>query len=687
MLPNQRLMLPAVCLLSQKNKAGIVLLFMIVCLLFSTALKAQITVRGTVRNTKDGSPIAFATIKQTETGSKVITDSKGNFTIKIPAVPVILEFSAAGYDTSKMQLAKAITMTDSTVVLEVKLKDTAATDEVYVPIYDSLGEVHGVRLYSSTADMSTASAGALSGKASGVEVRGSFTISSGRERGVKKSSPPSVKKSLRSSPKLKAYEHDSAPGDVKDRSSLSYDHLGTVISEYGKEVKTETTIYDSLVISKPVKRTSLLTAGEVNDFKKWKMWEDYNETDFKAHSNKWDLYATQRYSVQLKNKEAKAIVGETVYLINAETKTVIWTAISDNTGKAELWNGFSDNSKQRNLAIKIKGEKEEFGAIPFSQGINHINLKRNCEVSNRVEIAFVVDATGSMQDEIEYLKEELGDILTKFSMKDPSIDLNTGAVFYRDESDAYVTKVQPFSNNISNTIKFIKEQFADGGGDYPEALNNAMEDAVDKLKWSESARTKIIFLLMDAPPHDEAKKEMTRLIVSAATKGIRIVPVACSGTDKATEFIMRSMALATNGTYLFLTDDSGIGSPHIKPTTDEFKVELLNDLLQRIIEQMCFVNACDESKKTNEPVSLYDNNEKIKAFPNPTSGRITLETEKELKEIYVADFTGKILMRIIPKGAAKQYKFDLSNFPSATYFIRYITTTNKTGAEKVILIH
>jgi hypothetical protein len=162
--------------------------------------------------------------------------------------------------------------------------------------------------------------------------------------------------------------------------------------------------------------------------------------------------------------------------------------------------------------------------------------------------------------------------------------------------------------------------------------------------------------------------------------------VACSGTDKATEFIMRSMALASNGTYLFLTDDSGIGEAHIKPTTDEFKVELLNDLLQRVIEQMCFVNSCETKTVSAAPLSPYLNPEHVSLFPNPSSGPVTLQTGKALKEIFVTDFTGKILMRVEVKNKKQSYDLDLSAFPAATYFIRYIDTDNKGGAEKLVLI-
>src|SRR5205814_656393 len=118
------------------------------------------------------------------------------------------------------------------------------------------------------------------------------------------------------------------------------------------------------------------------------------------------------------------------------------------------------------------------------------------------------------------------------------------------------------------------------------------------LSWHENARSKMLFLVLDAPPHDEAKNEMFDLIKRAAGMGIRIVPVVCSGAEKSTEFIMRSIALATNGDYVFLTDDSRVGLPHMKPTTDAFNVELFTNLLQRIITQMVFANKCAEQTTT-----------------------------------------------------------------------------------------
>lgn len=615
-------------------------------LLFLSVLNAtsqKLTVRGKLLDDK-GSPVPFATvmIKGTKTG--VQTSESGEFTLKPIKIPVTVVCSMVGYVTTEKKLTGK-DFKDSTANITIIVKEASSNlDEVVVVGYGTAGEADSY--YS--ADAAPA-----------------YLISEAiPATGIKRTARPMAEKS----------KSDAAFTSTDAKAEFAYKDETTAIPSGSTKNNTGG------------KRSNLLTAGEVNDFKKWTMWEDYNETDFKIHSEKWGLYATQRYSVQLQNNDFRPVTGQKVYLINASNGDTLWTAVSDNTGKAELWKGFSKTSKENNLVIAVQQETKQFAAVPFTQGINRIILNRACTVSNKVEIAFVVDATGSMQDEIDYLKEELEDILTKISVKDPSLDLHTGAVFYRDKGDEYLTRVQQFSAGIANTIGFIKKQVAGGGGDYPEALSEALQDATGKLQWNADARTRIIFLLMDAPPHDEAKMEMEKLISNAAAQGIRIVPVACSGTDKATEFIMRSMALATNGTYLFLTDDSGIGNGHIKPTTDEFKVELLNDLLQRTIEQMCYVNTCDVKTITTEPLSVYNNTEKVKLFPNPTSGPVTLETNRELKEIFVSDFTGKILMRTVVKDKKGNYAIDLSAFPSATYFIRYITSDNTSGAEKVVLV-
>jgi hypothetical protein len=609
-------------------------------LLFATNINAQKSViKGRLMDEKL-EPISFASVYIKGTTMGVQTNETGTFILRYNFLPVTIVCSALGYETVEKKLTKS-DFKDSIADIKLVLNTKKSTLEEVVVVGYGISK----KMDFTSSSTSTITASALSGKVSGVRISGD----------------KSTKIRLRGASTIIA----------KTESKKIYD--------------SDKLYFDTTTKTNTTKQIKLLTAGELNDFKKWTMWEDYSNTDFKTHSEKWDLNVTHRYSVQLQNNNLKAVIGQLVYLIDKTVGDTLWTAVTDNTGKAELWNGFSNN-KKNDVVITIANEPKQFPAIPFTQGINSIVINKNCAVSNKVEIAFVVDATGSMQDEISYLKEELEDILTKISKKDASLNLNTAAVFYRDNGDAYVTKLQQLSSGIKNTIDFIKQQNADGGGDYPEALKEGLEDAIEKLTWSEDARTKIIFLLMDAPPHNEAKTAMAKLISNAAAKGIRIIPIACSGTDKNTEFIMRSIALATNGTYLFLTDDSGIGNGHIKPTTDEFKVELLNVLLQRVIEQMCFVQPCEEEVLQTEPLTFYENTEKIKVFPNPTNGPVTIEYDNHLNEIFIADFTGKLLMRYIINNKKSITRIDLSNFPSGTYFIKYITDDNKMGAEKVILM-
>ncbi|MCB0546688.1 MAG: hypothetical protein KDD19_03820, partial [Phaeodactylibacter sp.] len=136
-------------------------------------------------------------------------------------------------------------------------------------------------------------------------------------------------------------------------------------------------------------------------------------------------------------------------------------------------------------------------------------------------------------------------------------------------------------------VDFINSQRADGGGDYPEALHSALQKAIEEQDWQGQARARLLFLILDAPPHHEvdvidAVKEQLQL---AAEKGIRIIPVSASGIDRETEFLMRILAIASNGTYTFITDHSGIGNEHLEPTVGEYEVEFLNDLIVRLVNE------------------------------------------------------------------------------------------------------
>jgi hypothetical protein len=223
--------------------------------------------------------------------------------------------------------------------------------------------------------------------------------------------------------------------------------------------------------------------------------------------------------------------------------------------------------------------------VYYEEGINEVTMTASGNPENTADILFVVDATGSMTDEIEYLKSELLNVIESVNELNSQLNLRTGSVFYRDEGDEYLTRVSPFSGNAAQTQAFINNQHADGGGDYEEAVHTALNTAVTQLDWSENARARLMFLVLDAPPHhtESITSDLHEIIKTSSEKGIRIIPVSASGINKDTEFLFRFFAIATQGTYVFITNDSGIGGEHIEATVGDYEVELLNDLIVRLI--------------------------------------------------------------------------------------------------------
>lgn len=203
-----------------------------------------------------------------------------------------------------------------------------------------------------------------------------------------------------------------------------------------------------------------------------------------------------------------------------------------------------------------------------------------------LDLAFVVDVTGSMGDELRYLKAELRDVILEVQKLD--IQVRLALIFYRDTTDAFVTRTYNFTDDIDSQIANLGSQSANGGGDTPEAVEVAFEEA-NKLNWGDNT-TKLLIHVSDAPPHSTTQQltSFAQNVVSFANKGIRFIPVMCSGSDYLTEMLLRTAAVYTGGTFTYITDDSGIGNDHSEPETPNTTVvEYLNKMLIRLITIYC----------------------------------------------------------------------------------------------------
>ena len=277
-------------------------------------------------------------------------------------------------------------------------------------------------------------------------------------------------------------------------------------------------------------------------------------------------------------RESAPVVGATVKLYNEND--VIYSAVSDSAGKAYVFG----------VGTQIEAVSGEFSATAtVAEGVTNIELTGATECDDELEIVLVVDTTGSMGDELSFLCDELAGVVTRASSA-LNCKIRLGLLFYRDKGDQYVTRPFDFvevtaSDGLDTVVKNIKAQKSAGGGDYPEAVDTALKEAVE-MKWHENSKTKLLFQVLDAPYHDEQENQSTfaNAVLTAAEKGIRIIPVAASGLDTLGQYTMRSAALLTGGTYTFLTDDSGIGFSHEVPAVGEFTVEYLSDLMVRLIK-------------------------------------------------------------------------------------------------------
>ena len=342
------------------------------------------------------------------------------------------------------------------------------------------------------------------------------------------------------------------------------------------------------------RKSGLLTAGEWNDLDNWKFWTELlHEDNYSGKLDYWKFFPKNLVAVRVVDGNNVGFANVSVELFKGDS--LEFATKTDNAGYAYCWISlFSDAANDfnaKNFSLKVYG-KQFKGPFKLTTpkdeklNVNVIFTNDFRHPKAKADVAFIVDATGSMRDEINFLKSDLGKIIEHASAESKA-SLRTAALFYRDVGDVYITRHDNFTNDVSKTQAFIAKQDADGGGDYPEAVHTALEAAMQNLSWDESARSRIAFLILDAPAHYEEGiiRSLQKSILLFAKKGIKVIPVAASGADKDTEFMLRFFDLATGGTYVFLTDDSGIGNSHIKASVGDHKVESLADIMIRLIKK------------------------------------------------------------------------------------------------------
>ena len=454
------------------------------------------------------------------------------------------------------------------------------------------------------------------------------------------------------------------------------------------DLKAELEATPELFVGGPTRNISagMLTAGEVNDFAKWNLWPMVRDSILGEFIDEWKIAPRERYTVQVVTKKGGyPIASQPVSLIDGNGNT-LFQAVTDNTGKAELWSMVVGPwSLVQGLKIRVGDYVAE------AKSWQTVVLDEPCDVSDAVDVMFVFDATGSMGDELRYLQAEMRDVIARAKDATGGLEIRTGAVVYRDHLyDEYLTRISRLTDDISVTQQFIDRQEANGGGDYPEAVPEALMAALNSGGFNSNARARIVFLVLDAPCHQDSAtiSLLHEQILNAAAMGVRIVPVVCSGLGKSGEYLVRSIALTTNGTSFFLTDDSGIGHTHLKPATDSLKVEHLNDMLVRTIVEFSYMPNC-EGLRTEET----EENENDMFVPNPFEISdlefMEIDVTDSPTTLYLVDISGKLITvyegRLEEAGEAQLAHLPLPQLSTGVYFVKAFY--NGQWHTKKILVH
>ncbi len=211
-------------------------------------------------------------------------------------------------------------------------------------------------------------------------------------------------------------------------------------------------------------------------------------------------------------------------------------------------------------------------AVPKNPHINHIpanTIELLAGQHPKIEVVFVLDTTSSMSGMIQAAKEKIWSIASSMASAQTAPEIKMGLVAFRDRGDAYVTKVIDLSSDLDSISATLMDFKAEGGGDGPESVNQALYEAVNKITWSEDQHTyKVIFLVGDAPPHTDYVNDIQypQSLKMAHNKGIVVNAIQC-GQQTATTAKWQQIAALGNGRY-FQVEQAGnavaISTPYDK---------------------------------------------------------------------------------------------------------------------------
>ncbi len=348
-----------------------------------------------------------------------------------------------------------------------------------------------------------------------------------------------------------------------------------------------------------------LRAGSVDDNERWADYLAYRQQALASGLDVHDVAVTGRVVVQVVDQSGKPVLGAITQLVGATD-----SAVTHADGRAYLFPpAGSATEQQRSPAPRVQ---VTFGGaqttVAIADGpVTKVHLTDgSTEAPKQLDVLFCVDTTGSMGDEIEQLKANMVSISDRIAALPVRPDVHFALTVFRDRGDSYVTRTFDFTSDVAAFTKALGEISAQGGGDTPESVNAALDDAIHKPAWRGADAVKLMFLVGDAAPHLDYPDgpDYAREVFEAAKAGIVIDPIASSGLDDQGEYIFRQLAELTGGRFTFLTYGAA-GAPEPGDTTThhvrDYSVLSLDDLVVRLVSDTMNSSTPDAPPPTTVP--------------------------------------------------------------------------------------
>ena len=352
-------------------------------------------------------------------------------------------------------------------------------------------------------------------------------------------------------------------------------------------------------VAQPERRPAeIVSAGMVDDNAAFADYLAYRARS--AHLNPRDRDASERYRIELRDAAGRPVADAEVALSWPGARAALRFARSDSAGQVWLHPRALMSPHElaalQSLEVQARASSGEVVRAPLQRGQKpavQLRLTRTDAAPARtpLDLVFLVDATGSMGDEIHKLRDSLRSIAERVRALPSQPDMCWGMVAYRDRGDAFLTRTHDLTNDLGAFQQSLTRLQAAGGGDYPEALNEALNEAVHHISWRSAGTARLVVLVADAPPHfDRGGPYHDEGAAAALARGIKLHTVGASGLDAQGEAVFRQLAQTTGGRFIFLTyrdatrPSSGPGRETTHDVRD-YSVDTLDELIVRLVRE------------------------------------------------------------------------------------------------------